>query len=359
MADCAQLARVLAAQRARGPRLAGAIHAAGVLADATVSQLDLVRLRLALAPKVLGAWQLHTLTQNDALDFMVFYSSAAAVLGSPGQANYAAANSFLDALAWTRRAQGRPALSINWGPWAEVGLAAASDRRGARLAQRGLASLTPTRGLAALGHLLAESPTTQRAIMPFDASRWAEANPAVRLAPLFDELREARVHADQAPTEAAGQGFLSRLRAATPGSPRRELLEGFVRDQLARVLGLDASRIGAAQPFQALGLDSLLALEFRNRLEAALGISLSATLAWNYPTLASLAPHLASCLALPLTAETVEKVESEDTEQTVQTEADAQDDMAAELADLSDAELAELLAGELDEVQTLLDRGHA
>ncbi len=365
--DCAQLAGILAEQRARGPRLAGAIHAAGVLADATVSQLDSARLRAALAPKVLGAWHLHTLTQDDALDFMVFYSSAAAVLGSPGQANYAAANSFLDALAWMRRAQGLPTLSINWGPWAEVGLAAESDRRGARLARRGLSSLAPARGLAALEGLLADASTTQMAVMPFDATKWAEANPAARSAPLFEGLREGRVHADQSRAESVFEDFLSRLRTAAPGPPRRDLLESFVRDQLARVLGLDAARISAAQPFQALGLDSLLALEFRNRLEAALGISLSATLAWNYPTLASLVPHLASSLDLPLTVEidrasagaTPASGAHHPTEADADAEAEAQDEVAAELADLSDAELAELLAGELDEVQNLLGRGQA
>jgi NADPH:quinone reductase-like Zn-dependent oxidoreductase/NADP-dependent 3-hydroxy acid dehydrogenase YdfG/acyl carrier protein len=349
VADRVQLARALAAQRSRGPRLAGAIHAAGVLADATVAQLDTAGMHAALAPKVLGAWHLHTLTHADALDFLVLYSSAAGLLGLPGQANYAGANSFLDALAWARRAHGQSALSINWGPWADVGLAAASEQRGARLASRGLESLAPADGLAALGALLAEPDVTQRAVMPFDSGAWAEATPAARSAPMFDVLREAAPSTDGPWSETARPTLVAQLRAAAPGQPRRELMHVFVRDQLARVLGLDAARISAGQPLQVLGLDSLLALEFRNRLEAALGLSLPATLAWNYPTLASLVPHLASTLGLPLTAEAAAPGPD-----ALTPESEATADAEAALADFSDAELAELLAGELQEVQNVL-----
>ena len=125
------LARALSEIRNTMPPLRGVIHAAGVLDDHLLLNLDAESFRRVLAPKVLGAWNLHTLTADLPLDFFVVFSSVASVLGSPGQANYAAANAFLDGLAHDRRSQGLPCLSINWGPWAEVGMAArASSARG-------------------------------------------------------------------------------------------------------------------------------------------------------------------------------------------------------------------------------------
>ncbi len=134
VADHAQLAAALATVRATMPPLRGVVHAAGSLADATLDGLDAARLHAALAPKMAGAWNLHLTTLDDPLDFFVLFSSVAATLGLAGQANYAAGNAFLDALAEHRRAAGLPALSIDWGPWAGIGLAAAAADRGDRLA---------------------------------------------------------------------------------------------------------------------------------------------------------------------------------------------------------------------------------
>src|SRR6185503_18673039 len=141
--DADQLAAALNKVRQESPPLGGVIHAAAVLDDGLLLQLTPERLRRVMAPKVSGAWNLHTLTRTDALDFFVLFSSASGLLGAPGQANYAAANAYLDALAHYRRAQGQPALSINWGPWSEVGLAAAQADRGQRLATRGVQSISP------------------------------------------------------------------------------------------------------------------------------------------------------------------------------------------------------------------------
>ena len=112
------------------PPLRGVVHAAGIADDAIVQRLDEPKLRKVMAPKVQGAWNLHTLTRDAELDFFVLFSSAAALLAPPGGANYAAANAFLDALAWHRRAEGRPALSVNWGPWAELGFFTRSELQG-------------------------------------------------------------------------------------------------------------------------------------------------------------------------------------------------------------------------------------
>ncbi|MCC7360974.1 MAG: SDR family NAD(P)-dependent oxidoreductase, partial [Anaerolineales bacterium] len=281
------------------PPLRGVIHAAAVLADSTLLNLDLARLQAVLAPKVAGAWNLHTLTRGLPLDFFVLFSSAAGLLGSPGQANYAAANAFLDALAHHRRALGLPALSLNWGPWAEVGLAAAQANRGQRLAVQGLAGLTPAEGLAAFGRLLGQS-APQVAVMKFNLRHWRQLFPRAAGSRLLTHLPGSDPTPDAAAT-AAGQAMRARLLAAAP-SLRQTLLETHLIQEIAQVLRLPLDQIDAATPLPTLGLDSLMALELRNRLELSLGVTLSATLIWGYPTVAALAPFLADKLGLPLQA---------------------------------------------------------
>ena len=157
-ADIAQRAdvdRVLAHVAASMPPLRGLVHAAGVLDDGVILGQTWTRLAAVMAPKVRGAWNLHEATRPLPLDFFVMFSSIASALGSPGQSNYASANAVLDALAHYRRGQGLAALSINWGPWADGGMAAgAADQISRRWSDRGLASLTPDEGLRAFGDAL-------------------------------------------------------------------------------------------------------------------------------------------------------------------------------------------------------------
>src|SRR5262249_25379703 len=143
VADQAQLAAVLACIEEQLPPLRGVIHAAGVLDDGLLEDYDAARLERVLAPKLAGSWNLHTLTQGQPLEFFVLFSSAAALLGSPGQAAYGAANAVLDALAHYRRGLGLPALSLNWGPWAEVGMAARVPLHLRRSAARGITPFDP------------------------------------------------------------------------------------------------------------------------------------------------------------------------------------------------------------------------
>jgi acyl carrier protein len=216
------------------------------------------------------------------------------MLGSPGQANYTAANSFLDALAHYRRSLGLPALSINWGPWSEVGLAAAQANRGQRLAVQGIGSLTPEQGIRALERLMGQT-EAQVAVLPFDLRQWREFHPAIVEASLFEELLQEAGHGD-API-ASGPRMSDGLRQAEEGQ-RRGLLEDHLRDQIAHVLRLDSSRIGAQTTFGSMGLDSLMGLEIRNRLERSLGLTLPATLVWTYPTLAALTTYFEAALDL-------------------------------------------------------------
>ncbi len=248
------------------PPLRGVFHAAAVLDDGVVTRLTEQRLLDVLAPKVAGAWELHVATLDAPLDYFVLFSSAAGLLGSPGQANYCAANTFLDSLAQLRRSQGRPGLSIDWGAWAEVGLAAQQDNRGKRLAARGMASMRPARALQALGRVL-DLETAQVAVIPFDYGQWCEYYPGARDATVFARLPR--------PGDQAGPAVVtSRARAialAVPGQ-RRPLIESFLSERGARTLGYSSGQLDTDASLQGLGIDSLMAVELRNMIAHELGV---------------------------------------------------------------------------------------
>ncbi|AUX47812.1 polyketide synthase [Sorangium cellulosum] len=289
------VARVLSELDRRMPPLRGVVHAAMVLEDRTALGIDAALLGRVTAPKVQGAWNLHEATRDRALDFFVMYSSAASLLGPPGQGSYAAANAFLDALAHHRRALGLPALSIDWGMFSEAGSVAARRELTDRVASRGIGGFTPAEGLEVLGRLLAGAPA-QIAVVRLDLRQWLDVHPSAAGAPVLSELRlESR---SQAPG-ARPPRFREALAQAGPGE-RALLLERHLGEELGRILHVDPSRIDRLAAFRGLGVDSLMALELRNRLEAGLGVRLSVALLFAYPTVASLAQHLLDRMALPI-----------------------------------------------------------
>jgi NADPH:quinone reductase-like Zn-dependent oxidoreductase/acyl carrier protein len=337
VAQRAEVAAALAALRARLPALRGIVHAAGVVEDGLLLHQDMQRFGRVMAPKVLGAWNLHELTRAESLDFFVLYSSAAALLGMPGQGNYAAANAFLDALAHHRRAQGLPALSINWGPLGEAGMAVAQPNRGARLATIGFTSLSLAQAHEELAHLLQEQPI-QAGVLILDARQWVQYYPQVAASTLLSEIVQ---EAGQAPGAASGDQSVRKEVQAAPPEQRSALLAEYLREQLGRVLRLRPADIDRTRTFRALGVDSLMGLELRNRLEAGLGLVLPVTLIWAYPSVQALAEHLVAKLC-PESASGM------------RTEASAQaDELAAGLQQLSDEELllaaGAALAGQADE----------
>nr|WP_240807311.1 type I polyketide synthase [Polyangium spumosum] len=269
------------------PPLRGVVHAAGLLDDATLPNLDEGKLLRPMEPKVFGGWNLHDATRGCSLDFFVTYSSASALLGSPGQSNYAAANAFLDALCQSRASEGLPATSIQWGAFSEVGLAAASDVRGARVASRGSDSFNPEEGNLLFGRLL-ERPRPVVGLVRFDVRQWVEFYPQMAGAPYLAQLMRERADGQGA---AEASGLREALERAAPAE-RASLLESHLIEQLARVLRLEPGRIDKAAPFASLGMDSLMSLELRNRLEASLGLKLSAALLFTYATTKALAAHL-------------------------------------------------------------------
>jgi NADPH:quinone reductase-like Zn-dependent oxidoreductase/SAM-dependent methyltransferase/acyl carrier protein len=282
------------------PRLRGVFHLAGVLDDGVLGQQNWERFATVFGPKVLGAWNLHRFTEGMALDCFVLFSSFAGLLGSPGQSNHSAANSFLDALAWHRRAAGLPALSVNWGAWAEVGAAAQGDIA-ERLGRLGIRSFSPAQGLEALGRLMSEG-TPQAAVTPLEWSIRQRAYPAAesRLFEFIQDEGRAPGPENGGPRVDGNLSLRDVLRETQAGPARRQAIEAHLLDLLVRVLGLSAHRLDSKKSFKDLGLDSLTALELRNRLEASTGQKLPATAFWNYPTVAALAAELAVLMGLPL-----------------------------------------------------------
>ena len=282
----AQVGSLLNEIRATMPPLRGIVHAAGILDDAVVAHLSLEKFDTVMAGKVGGALALDARLGPDDLDFLVYYSSVAGILGNPGQANYAAANTMLDALAQAQRSRGIPAISIEWGSWGEVGLAAATENRGARMALQGLKPLTREEGTSLVTKILAESPV-KVAAMHLDADQWCAAYPAAAQSGLFTNLtRQSTV---STPGEA---GDLLAGLALLAEEERRSAMIAWLRKQVAAVLRLDLERVPVDKPLRSLGLDSLMALELRNRMERALHQKLSATLVWNYPTVSALGAYL-------------------------------------------------------------------
>nr|WP_072480212.1 type I polyketide synthase [Amycolatopsis australiensis] len=290
VADRAALAAVLADER-----VSAVFHTAGVLDDGVVDALTPDRFAKVFAPKAAAARHLDELTAGHPVTAFVLFSSLAGAIGAAGQANYAAANAFLDALAEQRRRAGRPGLSVAWGAWAEAGMAATGD---ARLGRGGIVGIEPADALHALGRALAGSDVAP-VVAGIDWARFVPAFTAVRPSPLLADLPDAARHARPAIDGDAAGRLRDRLAGASDAERERLLLE-LVREQAALVLGhRGAAAVDVRESFRTLGFDSLTAVEFRNLLGASTGLALPATVVFDHPNPAALARHLLGGFAGP------------------------------------------------------------
>lgn len=283
--------RLVAAVADAGFRTAGVLHSAVVLADEIVLNMSEAAAARVFAPKVAGNWWLHTATADLDLDWWMTFSSASSLLGTPGQGAYAAANAWVDGLVDHRRSLGLPAVGINWGPWADVG-------RAQFLAGLGISMITATEGLAAMELALAAD-RSHTGVFSLDARQWFQSFPATEKSSLFARLAES---VTVETTELRDRGRIrTELDAAAP-QDRPARLASAIADEIRSVLR-STEPLSHDQAMESLGLDSLMALELRNRLEASLAITLPAALIWAYPTISGLAGALCERMGYVTTPE--------------------------------------------------------
>ena len=269
--------------------LRGVVHAAGVVDDHSVLNVTAQQVADVLAPKVLGSWHLHRLTEQIPLDFYVLFSSSASLLGSQGQTNYAAANTFLDGLAHYRQSRGLPALSINWGTWDEVGMAA---RLGLldHAKQQGEQPIPVQTGLTLLGQLL-DAPLAQIGVIPMEWSRFLSQQGMTAFYTYFAHFVRQPALTD--PSVVGQPTTIVDELTQMPAEQRAEALEASVNVQIAEVLGLDVEQLAVERNtgFMALGLDSLTSVELRNRLQRRFSCTLPLTFAFDYSTVAKIVDY--------------------------------------------------------------------
>jgi len=296
IADPDTAGRLVAAVEDAGFRVAGVLHSAMVLDDEIVLNITDAAARRVFAPKVAGSWRLHQATAGLDVDWWLTFSSVASLLGAPGQGTYAAANSWVDGLVAYRRSLGLPAVGINWGPWAEVG-------RAQFFADLGVAMITVEQGLAAMQLALAAD-RARTGVFSLDARQWFQSFPSAAGSSLFAKLQ------DLTTSERRGGGAIRAELDACDAAERPGRLATAIAGEIRAVLR-STEPIDPDRPMESLGLDSLMALELRNRLEASLGTMLPAALVWAYPTITDLAGVLCERLGYASVAEAEAAPEAE------------------------------------------------
>jgi NADPH:quinone reductase-like Zn-dependent oxidoreductase/acyl carrier protein len=281
--DESEVAALLERIRAELSPLAGVVHLAGVLDDALLAQQTVERFRTTLAPKAFGACHLDRLTKGDELDFFIVSSSVSSLFGSPGQSNYATANALLDGLVARRRSQGLPATGVNFGPWAQGGMAS-SEAATANIGAQGLIPLDPSAALSALGEVVANG-TGQATVIKANWQRAAKVLGSSR-PPILDLVLPSAVG------EVTGDSELLKKLQEMPASQRAGFVTEFLQREVQNFLRL-ASPPAASNRFLDLGTDSLMAIELRNRLHSQFGgaFTINATAVFDYPTIGGLAEY--------------------------------------------------------------------
>jgi malonyl CoA-acyl carrier protein transacylase len=307
-----QVAGVLADIGHSMPPLRGVIHAALVLDDGVLLQQNRERFFKVMAPKVIGAWNLHTQTLNTPLDFFINFSSFTSIVGNPGQGNYVAASVFLDALAHHRRAMGLPALTVNWGVIADVGYVARDTQVSEHLGRIGVKPLLSQQALSMLGELLLLE-AVQTTVASINWHHWSQLY-AAGVSPRFSHLAGEKIvskEAGDAPAgsrpkgdrNSEGDSFLNTLKAAQPAE-RQQSVESHLLKQVARVLGTSPAKLDRSKSLTNLGLDSLMAVELSNRIEKDLDVSVPTMKLMGGSSISQLAKELVEQIAPATTTTT-------------------------------------------------------
>lgn len=288
-ADLDALTQVMLTAQQQLPEIAGIIHCAGVLDDHLIEDLSVHSFEKVFAGKALGAWNLHTLTQAMPLDFFVLFSSAASILGNRGQANYAAANAYLDGIAHRRHQLGLKATSINWGPWAQVGMAQSDAAITQHLKRQGFIAIAPEIGLEALGLCLA-SAASQLAVVECDWDQYLVSSEASSRF-LSQLVRTEKSGSSQTGAKSTAE-LLDEVKQA-PTDQQQKLVEQYVHRKIRQLFGLAATvTLDPNQAFTDLGLDSLMAVQLADLIGKGLGQRLPVSLAFNYPNAAELVQYV-------------------------------------------------------------------
>jgi len=290
ISDHSALTQVMQIAEQQLPGITGIVHCAGVLDDHLIEDLSVDSFEKVFSGKARGAWNLHTLTQALPLDFFVLFSSAAAILGNRGQANYAAANAYLDGIAQRRHQLGLKATSINWGPWAEVGMAQSDVAITQHLKRQGFAPIAPELGLEALGLCMA-STEPQRAVVECDWDQYLVSNEASSR--FLSQLARAEFASDSGQTGSKSTAELLDEVKQASFDQQQKLVEQYVHRKIKQLFGLAPTvTLSPHQAFTDLGLDSLMAVQLADLIGKGLGQRLPVSLAFNYPNAAELVQYV-------------------------------------------------------------------
>ena len=268
-----ETARLVAGIRADGPPLRGVFHLAMVIDDAPIASLTRDRMRAVMAPKAYGAWLLHKETRDMELDCFVMFSSVSSIFGNPAQANYAAANAFLDSLAHHRRALGLPALTINWGVLGGEGYVARNARVAEFLARQGTVAISPREVVSLLESFLNEGMDQVLAIR-VDWSKWRQFFRGLQANPLLERIFASGVESQETGGQAGD--WRSKIESAPP-EERGGVIRQAITDVVGSVLRIKPESLRDDQPLTDLGLDSLMGAEIENAIESAIGVGLPPT----------------------------------------------------------------------------------
>ena len=327
-----EIRNVLAAIDDELPELRGVLHTAMVLEDRLLVDLDRETLERVLRPKVLGGWNLHCETLDRKLDHFVLFSSLSSIFGHAGQANYSAANAFLDGLAQYRRASGLNATVMNWGHLGEVGYLAERTQLGERLERQGILSFTVQQATDVLEHAL-QTKALQLSVLRIDWSVWRGLGITSRVSPRFAHLLKNRGVATTGDLTLASVGEIQ----AAEMPERMEMVGNILRSKAGILLGIDGDQIEQDRPLLELGLDSLMAVEMRNWIESQTGVNLPISSLMRSVGLEDLTAIVSQAVGGPDEASS----DSEDVQESMS--AEQADALLEELPDLDDDQVSRLL----------------